>query len=163
MRHGAWRPLWVCDVAVALESAGERFDWDYCLRGNPQRTQAVICAVGLAQHLLGARVAHAPLAERARRLPAWLVPAVLRQWGRRHELHPLMVTALRHPTEVLPALRRRWPNPVESTMFLHMPFNEAPRLPLQVTECLVRLAWFLIRLPREWRREHAAARELLRG
>ena len=86
LRHGAWRPLWLCDVAAAVESVDVTFDWDYCLRGKRQRTQAVICAIGLAHQLLGARIEHTPLADRARRLPRWLVPAVLRQWGVRHEL-----------------------------------------------------------------------------
>ena len=99
LRHGAWRPLWLCDVAAAVESADVDFDWDYCLRGRRQRTQAVVCAVGLAHQLLGARIEHTPLADRARRLPRWLVPAVLRQWGVRHELNALMATTLRRPAE----------------------------------------------------------------
>ena len=153
LRHGAWRPLWLCDVAAALESVDTSFDWDYCLRGSRQRTQAVACAVGLAHQLLGARVDHTPLADRARRLPRWLVPSVLRQWGRRYERFtdaPLAAT-LRHPVEILPALRRRWPNPVESTMFVRGPFNNVPRLPVQLADCLVRAASFLLRLPHDLR------------
>jgi hypothetical protein len=33
LRHGVWRPLWLADVAVAVESLPENFAWDYCLRG----------------------------------------------------------------------------------------------------------------------------------
>ena len=36
-------------------------------------------------------------------------------------------------------------------MFLRGPFNNVPRLPLQLADCLVRLGWFLLRLPRDLR------------
>jgi hypothetical protein len=154
-RHGAWRPLWLCDVGAALESVATSFDWDYCLRGSRQRTQAVVCAVGLAHRLLGARIDHTPLGDRARRLPRWLVASVLRQWGRRYERFtdaPLAATRPR-PAEIVRALRRRWPNPVEATMFVRGPFNTVPRLPLQLANCMVRAAGFLSRLPHESTRQ----------
>src|SRR5579863_889158 len=31
LKHGAWRPLWLCDVAAALECRPQTFDWDRCL------------------------------------------------------------------------------------------------------------------------------------
>ena len=34
LRHGACRPLWLCDVAVMLESLPGDFDWDRCLGGD---------------------------------------------------------------------------------------------------------------------------------
>jgi len=153
MRHGAWRPLWLVDVAVAVESIGPDFDWGYCLRGSRQRTRAVACAVGLAQRLLGARVENAPLAECARSLPRWLVPAVLCQWGVRYErfTDAPLAKILRRPRDILPALRRRWPNPIESTMFLRAPLNSLPRPPLQLADCVVRLVAFAYHLPRDWR------------
>lgn len=150
MRHGAWRPLWLVDVAATVESVGDDFDWDYCLRGNAQRTQAVCCAVGLAHHLLGARVDRTPVADRARCLPRWLVPSVLHQWGRPYERFTDLpfASTLGHPVAIVPALRRRWPNEVESTMSVCGPFNNAPRLPLQVADGLVRLGRFVRGLPR---------------
>ena len=33
--HGAWRPLWLCDIAVALEACPANFDWDLTLGKNP--------------------------------------------------------------------------------------------------------------------------------
>src|SRR5205807_1179327 len=33
LRHGAWCPLWLCDVVVILESLPPGFDWDYCKHG----------------------------------------------------------------------------------------------------------------------------------
>ena len=32
---GAWRPLWLVDVAVALATASEDFDWNTCLGPDP--------------------------------------------------------------------------------------------------------------------------------
>lgn len=28
LAHGAWRPLWLCDIAVAIESRPNGFDWE---------------------------------------------------------------------------------------------------------------------------------------
>jgi hypothetical protein len=95
--------------------------------------------------LLGARLDHATLREAAERLPGWLLPAVLRQWGERYERftdRPFAMT-LRHPADVVASLRRRWPNAVETTMFVGAPFNDLPRLPLQLAYCAVRLGRWL--------------------
>src|SRR5262249_11103226 len=78
--HGAHRPLWLCDVAIVLESRPPDFDWELCLSGDRRRSDWVACALGLAHHLLGAEIAGTPVEERARRLPRWLIPTVLRQW-----------------------------------------------------------------------------------
>jgi hypothetical protein len=150
MRHGAWRPMWLVDIAAALESVQDGFDWDCCLRGARQRTRAVVCAAGLAHVLLGARLDHATLRDATDRLPRWLVPAVLRQWGERYERYtdrPFAV-ALRHPADIGGALRRRWPNAIEATMSLRAPFNDLPRLPLQLADCAARFASFAVHLPR---------------
>jgi hypothetical protein len=37
LRSGAWRPLWLCDVAVALETLSPDFDWDICLGRDPRQ------------------------------------------------------------------------------------------------------------------------------
>lgn len=152
MRHGAWRPIWLVDIAAALESIDETFDWDYFLRGARQRTRAVACAAGLAHALLGANLDYVPLCDATDRLPRWLVPAVLRQWGERYERYtdrPFAMT-LGRPADIVPALRRRWPNAVETTMSVRGPFNDLPRLPLQLADCARRFALFAVRLPRYW-------------
>jgi hypothetical protein len=152
MRHGAWRPIWLVDIAAALESVDGDFDWDYCLSGSRQRTRAVACAAGLAHVLLGARLDHATLRGAADRLPRWLVPAVLRQWGVRYERYadrPFAMT-LRRPADMVAALRRRWPNQIETTMSVGGPFNNLPRLPLQIADCVSRTAVFAARLPGRW-------------
>ena len=146
-RHGVLRPLWLCDIAAALEGRSEDFDWEYCLSGDPRRSDWFVCAIGLAHQLLGARLDGIPVARRARHLPRWLLPAVLRQWGSsEHYMNsPSMAFCLRHPARALRALRLRWPNPILATVGVGGPFNELPRLPFQLAECVSRTARFMAR------------------
>jgi len=81
LHHNVWQPLWLCDVAAALEARPSDFDWDLCLGTNPVRRDWVACAIGLAHQLLGVEVAETPVAPRAQDLPRWIVPAVLRKWN----------------------------------------------------------------------------------
>lgn len=150
LRHGAWRPLWLCDIAVATESRPADFDWDYFLSGDRQRSDWVACAMGLAHQLLGATVDDTPVEWRAKHLPRWLVPTVLLQWGTfqtPHGCRPPIKTYLHHPGFVLWALRLRWPNPIEATVGVRGPFNELPRLPFQIGDSLLRASKFLTRVP----------------
>jgi hypothetical protein len=82
LRSGAWRLLWLCDVALAVESGGPDFDWGICLGSDLLKADWIACIIGVAHHLLKADLAKTPLAERATNLPRWLIPAVLRQWDR---------------------------------------------------------------------------------
>ncbi len=159
LRHGAYRALWLCDIAVVLESLPKDFDWEYLLKGDRRRADWVACAVGLAHQLLGARLDDIPVARRARNLPRWLLPSVLRQWSlRAHYMNrPSMAYCVRHPTQLPEALRLRWPNPIQATVGVGGPFNELPRLPFQVGECLMRSAYFLTQLPRLIRQKSVEA------
>src|SRR5439155_20690173 len=53
---GAWRPLWLVDVAVALETVSQDFDWNICLGPNPIHANWIKVTVALVQQLLGAGV-----------------------------------------------------------------------------------------------------------
>ncbi len=136
LRHGAVRALWLCDIAVLLESRASDFDWDRCLSGSRRQTDWVACALGLASKLLGVDVEGTPIARRARHLPKWLAPAVLRGWGVPFESPQQVRDLLSEPSKLLRQLpvqvRRHWPNPIEATMTLRGPFNRLPRLPFQV-------------------------------
>ncbi len=117
LRHGLSRPLWLCNVALALESQPEDFDWDRVLGGARRQAEAVACTLGLAGELLVARLAGTPVAERAARLPSWLVPTVLRQWGGRGSgWRQPIGSFLRRPAGLLRELPRHWPNPMEATV-----------------------------------------------
>jgi hypothetical protein len=140
--HGAWRPVWLCDIAAAVESLPSGFDWARCLPADPRRAGWIVCALGLARRLLGARVSDAVVAP----LPRWLPAAVLRQWAREEHYMstPSMAFALRRPRLIPRALRLRWPNAIQATVDLEGPFNALPRLPFQLAGCL----WRLVRAAR---------------
>jgi hypothetical protein len=148
LRHGLLRPLWLCDVAVALESAGERFDWEYFAGGRPRRADWALVALEAAREILGARREGIAAARCPARLPSWLVPAVLQEWGAARPPHGARVPVadlLRQPGALYRALRLRWPNAIEATIGLGRSFNELPRLPFQIGECVRRTAVFSVR------------------
>jgi len=149
--HAGWRPLWLCDVAALLESLPARFDWDLCLGRDRRLADWLIGTIGLAHVLLGARIDHLPVREQASRIPRWLAPALLRQWdlAPAHHQGPPFATHLgRRPGEVLRALRQRWPNPLDATLAVRAPFNDAPRAPFQLGCVAFRSARLTYRLAR---------------
>jgi hypothetical protein len=148
--HGAWRPLWLCDLAVALESRPPGFDWSWFQHGDARRTDWILCALRLAETLLGAPLQDAPLPPK--RLPRWLVPAVLEQWGSIDAHTPQgarrpMSSYLASPSGWMGALRLRWPNPIEASVDVHAPFNDLPRWPFQAGACVYRTLRFAAALP----------------
>jgi hypothetical protein len=162
MREGAWRPLWLVDVAAALESRPPDFDWNYCLRDR-RRTRPVVSAIGLAYLLLGAEVDDVREAQRFKKNPRWLIPAVLNEWGSptpsmysRHAESMLM--HLRYRSDLLNGLRHRWPNTIEATTTMNGPFNELPRLPFQIGNSLLRMGAFLSQLPKAWNKQSSRSR-----
>ena len=153
LREGAWRPLWLCDIAAVVESLPANFDWDACLVENRRQADWIICAIKLSEQLLGADISMTPAAHRTRELPRWLVPTVLKEW---ETLEPAMTERhrapmaqhLRYPAEILKGLYNRWPNPIEATISVRGPFNDLPRFPFQLGNCLARTAKFTARLPK---------------
>jgi len=150
LKHGAWRPLWLCDVGVAIESLPATFDWDVCLGKNSTRAHWIICAIGLAKRLLRTNNENLP-AELEMPLPAWLIENVVKQWANPFAIdqppmsHPVpMADLLRHPTGLLDGLRQRWPNPIIATISVNGEFNNLPRLPYQMANCLSRIGRLLL-------------------
>ena len=159
LQHGAHRALWLCDIAVVLESLPKDFDWEYLLRGDRRPADWVASTVCLAHQLLGARLDGIPVAERTRHLPRWLLPSVLNQWSmEEHYMDAGSIAySFRHPAQLLKALRFRWPNPIQATVRVGGPFNELPRLPFQLWECVLRTAHFLAQVPTLIRQRSLAA------
>jgi hypothetical protein len=154
MREGAWRPLWLVDVAAALESQPGNFDWNYCL-GDKRQAASLRSAIALAHELLGAKEDDMPEAKRSMKNPRWLVPTVLNEWGStapsmtsRHDSS--MLTHLKRRKDLLGGLRHRWPNAIEATTTMNAPFNDLPRLPFQIANSFVRIVSFLAHLPKAW-------------
>lgn len=151
LRHGAFRPLWLCDVGLIVESRPADFDWDRCLGSNKRVADWIASAIGLAHQLLGARVDDTPVKRRAENLPSWLVPSVLKQWEKpfakdhgvaRHRAP--MASYLKNPRGMLGDLLTRWPNAIEATVYMRGSFNELLRFPYQIGECIGRAARFVM-------------------
>lgn len=163
LRHGAFRPLWLCDIAAAVEGRPSGFDWDLCLGRDRRRADWVGCTIGLAHQLLGASVDDTPVKRRSEGLPRWLIPTTLMQWEAPNTMEhgvmrhrAAMGRYLRNPSGLLNDLRNRWPNPIEATVSVGGPFNDLPRLPFQVGDCIARSARFVRGLPQLMRETRSA-------
>ena len=147
LRHGGYRPLWLCDIAVALETRSDGFDWDVFLGGSARRSRWAVCALLLAHRLLGASLHDVPAEITRQRLPRWLLTAVLDRWSSSsfvpQGMRAPMRSYVRTPLAGLRALLGRWPNGIEATVGLGGAFNDVPRLPFQIAECVRRAAGFL--------------------
>lgn len=145
MRHGARRPIWLCDVAVSLEQLPPDFDWDRCLGADRWSAKLVSCAITLAATLLDARPRDLPARVERARLPRWLLPLVLRQWGESpfaDRVPETMSLSLRDPRRLPAAFRSRWGGTIEATVRTRAPFNDLPRFPFQLLDFIKQRAEF---------------------
>lgn len=155
LHHGGWRPLWLCDVAVMVESSGPGFDWDRCLRGKRKHADWVACVIGLAHQLLGARVEGTPVAKRAKSLPRWLTQAVLAQWAKgpgmsfAENLSFSLPRRLLKPAALARSFREHWRNPIQASVEMNASFSGAPRGLLQFGSLFLRLPDFVKSFGRE--------------
>jgi anti-anti-sigma regulatory factor len=142
LKHGAWRPLWLCDVGAALESRLPDFDWDRCFGRNKRRADWIACTIGLANRLLGAALGDATVKNRTNRLPGWFISSVLKQWDAPYppNLHPFayQFKASWWKPDILTVVHQRWPNPIQATVDANGRFDNTPRLPFQLRDCIVR-------------------------
>ena len=156
--HGGWRPLWLCDVALMVESTGPGFDWDRCLRGSRKYADWIACVIGLAHRLLGAQVDGTPVAKRAKSLPGWLTEAVLTQWAKgpgmsfAETLSFSLPRRLLKPTALARSLREHWRNPIQASVEMNASFSDTPRGLLQFGSLFLRLPDFVKYFGREIRR-----------
>jgi hypothetical protein len=148
LRHGASRPVWLCDVALLLETYGPGLAWDLVLAGSRRRREAVLAVLGLAGALLGADVSGTPAATLSGSLPPWLVPTLLKQWGEGVGHREPLATCLSRPATLRAELRRHWPNAVEASAALDAPFDDRPRFPLQLAHVVQRGAQLGLSLAR---------------
>lgn len=154
LKHGAWRPLWLCDISAALESLPSNFDWDIFLGSSRKRAGWVFCAIGLAQCLLGAKVEQPPLSVEQIRVPGWVVQTVLHHWSRLYPADqkpmrppPLMVYSLRNRRKIITGISERWPDPITATFNMGGRFNSCPRFPYQFMDFTRAATQFLFELP----------------
>ena len=158
LKHGAWRPLWLCDLGLLLESMPQSFDWKLCLGKSARRANWILSAVSLAHRLLGARIGNDDIAERSAKTPSWLGSAVWKQWEtpfwEGHESLPVLAGYLRRPFDFVREIPNRWPDPIVATINVRGKFNNNPRVPYQLCEMAARTAKFFWRLPRRFPLRH---------
>ncbi len=165
LHHGGWRPLWLCDVALMVESRASNFDWDKCLRGSRKYADWIACVIGLAHRLLGANISGTPVEKRARSLPDWLPAAVLRQWGkgsgmsRAENLSVSFAETMARRGQVSQALSEHWRNPIQASVEMNAGFNQTPRLFFQLGAAVARLPEFTRSLRSEIRRRSSTVSE----
>jgi len=140
LREGAWRPLWLCDIAIALETRPSDFDWDLFLGRSDRRRKWFACAIITAHQLLAANIEGVPKLVRETKMPSWFLGTVLKECEVRSMQHrhaAPMSLARRAPALTLRNLRYHWPNPIEATVGMNGSFNELPRFPFQLAIALV--------------------------
>ncbi|HEX3143977.1 MAG TPA: nucleotidyltransferase family protein, partial [Pyrinomonadaceae bacterium] len=144
LKHGGWRPLWLCDIALMVESTAGDFDWDLCLGSDKRRVNWILSVIGLARELLGASINDERVAARAI-TPAWVSESVLGNWEQpfvdKHEPYnhrAPMRSYLTRPAGLIADLRRRWPNPILATITVNGTFGKRRRLRYQLRNCLQR-------------------------
>jgi len=150
LKHAGWRPLWLCDIALMLESISDDFDWDVCLGSDKRRVNWVLSVIGLARELLGASINDERVAARAT-APEWVSESVLGNWNQpfvdKHEPYnhrAPMRSYLTRPAGVFADLRSRWPNPILATVTVNGTFGKRRRVRYQLRNCLQRarrLVW----------------------
>lgn len=149
IRHGAWRPRWLCDVAAAVEAAGPGFDWEAALGTASVQADWVTAAIALARDLLGARLDGVPLAVARRTAPRWLVRTVLGHWSRpwpgERTMEPF--PGFRRPRAAVEALRKHWPDPLQARVNLGAALGTRPHLPYQVADAARRTLEYMRRRP----------------
>ncbi|HSG09755.1 MAG TPA: nucleotidyltransferase family protein [Longimicrobiales bacterium] len=149
LSHGAWRPLWLCDVALFLEELPPDLDWTYLQSLPPRQVEEIRLVALLAQRLLGADLSRTPWRSH-QGIPRWLAPAVLDAWGLggHYSLTTPIALSEADPRRFLESVRVRWPNPVEATVRWRAPYNSFPRWPFQLLDAVVRGGRALASAPR---------------
>lgn len=143
IRHACRRPVWLCDIAAALEAIDGRFDWSVCAGGDPFFASWIAAAASLARELLGADSPALPDPLR-RAAPASLVRYTVSEWSRPDLNVPFkrFSQVLREPRLLVHALQRRWPPPVDAAMrysnhpdAFHLPYQWALMLSRAAEYC----------------------------
>jgi len=128
LRHGGQRPLWLVDLAVAVERRGDGFDWNAALGFDPARRSWVTAALGCSARLVGLELDWAPPVVRGAALPGWVAQEVIRQWDEpeRFMFEGASTLLVRRPGSVFRVLRERWPGPIAATFYSGRPVNGTP-------------------------------------
>ena len=152
LRHGAVRALWLCDIAMALETRPARFGL-----GSRAARLAPAGRLGGLRFRACAPVVRGRSSRHACRRPRAKAAQVACLDSSRRVGHAIQIprTARAYSCAIplsmmrglIKELPHHWPNPIEATMTLEGPFNDLPRLPFQVGHVFSRAAAMLAELP----------------
>jgi putative nucleotidyltransferase-like protein len=141
LRHLGFQPLWLCDVSALIENLPGNFDWDYCLSGDPRRTEWMLAVIRLANQVLLTNIANCPKRRLPRVVPPWMVRATLRWWGTEATFtypwplpNPVGSVAKDNPRRVLQVFSDRWPDPLQAVGRFSWPINRFSGLPAQLLD-----------------------------
>jgi hypothetical protein len=153
LRHGGSRPVWLCDVALMVETAGRDFAWQRFYSSNARCRERLGCVVGLARELLSADTRHA--GEESMRVPQWLIRSVKHRWSCwfNSDYRSQVISSLLHhrfePGRAIEDLYFRF-DPLRATVEMNGRFNQMPRLPYQIGALLRRLPEASTQVARFW-------------
>ena len=147
LKHGGWRPIWLCDIAVLLESSNAAFSWELCLGRDARRARWIGCTIALARDLLGAQIAPGAPRYVTSNPPGWFKRTILREWSNPSAPNAtslaLMIPELEsRPWKLKSAMLGRWRNPVQATVDCDGAFDTLPRLPYQLWDGVSRAQRF---------------------
>jgi hypothetical protein len=144
LRHGAWRPIWWCDIALAIETRSADFDWKRFYGRDSTRREWLGCVVRLAGELLGGHCDEASIAANVRPAPRWLRRTIERRWSRwfdadhRDRAFRSLLNHRFEPARAFEDLYFRF-DPLRATVEVGGSFNRVPRLPYQLAAIVRRL------------------------
>lgn len=118
LRHGGWRPLWLCDIAALIEAHGADINWPACHGNDPTLINWISVCADLAHTLLGADIDALPNVLKQTPAPEWMQRRVLGNWSKPFSVHngnaDLRYKLKRHPLGVFAEILRRWPDPIRA-------------------------------------------------
>lgn len=162
LRHHVWRPLWLCDIGIMVESLAGAFDWGLCLGGNKREANWIACLIGLARQVLGAEPRDGYVSRASTRPPGWVGPALLRHWGRWSAPGPaeLLATAVvknvTNPFRMAGEVLSRWDRPIKATVEMRGPFNRFLKIPFQISYALLQAPRIFRQVARNFCKEQTA-------
>jgi hypothetical protein len=151
-KHGAWRPLWLCDIAAMVETVGKDFDWELCLTSDVVARSWIEAGIAAAHVLLGCGVSHLPASIKTE-APLWLIRTILKEWRAPYgnRFLPPRAAALHAPGAWLTA---HWPNPARGAFEFGAQASHGAHLPRQIACFLahdIRYALANVFSPEWWR------------
>jgi hypothetical protein len=143
LKHGGWRPIWLCDIAVLLESSTAAFNWELCQGSDARRARWIGCTIALARDLLDAQIPPGAPRYVTASPPGWFTRTILREWSNPSAPHAtsfaLLIPELKfRPWKLKSAVRGRWRNTIQATVDCEGKFDALPRWPYQLWDGISR-------------------------